>query len=208
LNLDIIIPGSTIWIPERVQASYSTVALLHDDKHKIIIDPSHEGAIRFIEEEFIKRNLKPDDITEILLTHFHLDHAVNSKFFKKAKIYIHEKYKNKPYSKFGIFFGQAYQDMYDDIKNRDYLIKDSDILFDIIEVIHTPFHSSEHCSFFIKTENMGNVFFPGDICMTRIELFDVLRGLRNDKVAEIIKNYYGKSDYIVFTHDSPFEIEK
>jgi glyoxylase-like metal-dependent hydrolase (beta-lactamase superfamily II) len=208
LKLDIILPGSTIWVPERVQGSYSTVALLYNEDHKILIEPSHEGSMRFLEEQFNERNLKPEDITEILLTHFHLDHAANSKFFKNAKVYVHEKYRIKPYSKFGIFSGQAYQAMYNDVSKRDVLIKDGDKLFDCINVIHTPYHSSEHCSFYVETENMGNVFFPGDICMTRIELYDVLRGLRTDKVAEIVKEYYDKSDYIIFTHDSPYKKEK
>lgn len=208
MKLDVILPGSTIWIPERVQASYSTVAMLYDDKHKILVDPSHEGSMRFLEEEFEKRQLHPEDITEVLLTHFHLDHAVNSKFFKNASVYVHEKYRNKPYSKFGMFSGQAYQGMFNNVRDRDVLIKDGEKLFDSIDVIHTPYHSSEHCSFFVETENWGKVFFPGDICMTRIELFDVLRGLRTDKVANIVKEYYDKSDYIIFTHDSPYKIEK
>jgi|Wag4MinimDraft_11_1082651.scaffolds.fasta_scaffold00562_3 glyoxylase-like metal-dependent hydrolase (beta-lactamase superfamily II) len=208
LKLDVILPGSTIWIPERVQGSYSTVAMLYDESHKILIDPSHEGSMRFLEEQFNERNLKPEEITEVLLTHFHLDHAANSKFFKNASVYVHEKYRNKPYSNFGIFSGQAYQEMYDQVSKRDILIKDGDRLFDCIDVIYTPYHSSEHCSFFVETDNMGKVFFPGDICMTRIELYDVLRGLRTDKVAEIVKEYYDKSDYIIFTHDSPYRIDK
>ena len=206
MQLDIILNGSVIWIPERVQGSYSTVSLLTFNDRKILVDPSIIQSLRFIEEKFVDMKLNPEEITDILLTHFHLDHAYNSIFFKNADIYVHENYDNKNFSNFGILMGQAYQKMYEETKDRIKKIKDNEILFEKIKVIYTPYHSRDHVSYFVDTDNYGKVFFPGDICMTRIEFFDMQRKLRNDSSSEIMRKYAEMSDYIIFTHDSPFKI--
>ncbi|MDN5343540.1 MULTISPECIES: MBL fold metallo-hydrolase [Oceanotoga] len=205
--LKVLIPGGTLWIPERIQGSYATICLLEHKNKKIIMEPGYEPSLRFLEEKFQELNLKSDDITDILLSHAHLDHAKNSIYFKNAIVNVHKLYDNKNFNKFGDFSSQSYINMIEDIKKREKKFDNGDILFESIEVVHTPFHSKEHCSFYIKTENMGKVFFPGDICMTRIELYDIMRGLRTDEVANIVKKYYDISDWIVFTHDAPYSIK-
>lgn len=207
MKLTLLIPGSMLWIPERIQASYCSISLIEYENKKIIIEPSFIPAMRFLEEKFHELNLLPEDITDIFLTHFHLDHAYNSIFFKNAKIHVYNNFDHKDFAKFGPFNGKAYNYIYNEIKNRVVKFKDKDILFNKIKIIHTPYHSRDHVSFFIETKNYGNVFFPGDICMTRIDYFDMIRDLRNDNAALILNKYSKLSDWIFFTHDSPYKIK-
>lgn len=205
MNFRVILDGGLLTITGRVHGTFSSVFLLENKERKILIDPSHIHVIQDIEENL---DIPPEEITDIVLTHVHLDHAYNSIFFPNATIRIHENYKDKNYRKFGPLIGQAYQQMIDSWKDRVETFKDGEELFDSIKIIYTPYHSKEHVSLFIKSENMGNLFLPGDICMTKIDFYDIMRNLRTDKVAEIVKEWSKKSDYVIFTHDTPYKIKK
>lgn len=206
MKVKTLISGGTSWISSRAQSSFSSIFLLETDESKILMEPGYINSLLFLEEKFDEMLLKPEDITDLLISHVHLDHAFNSLFFKNAKIHVFEDFDKKDYSKFGSLMGQAYSMMVQSWKGRTEKYRDGDILFENIRVIHTPYHSKDHASFFIETENMGNIFFPGDICMTRIEYYDIIRNLRNDKVSEIVKKWTENADYIFFTHDEPYRL--
>lgn len=206
MKIDILVNGGNVWIPGSVQASFSTIALLEFENKKVLLEPGYLPSIMFLEEEMKKRRLKPEDITDLIISHVHLDHGYNSLFFKKSLIHVHENYSKKDYKKFGIIMGQAYDQMVKSWEGRVKTFKDGDLILGKIKVLYTPYHSKDHVSFIFDTENMGKVFFPGDICMNRIELYDIIRGLRTDKVAEIIKENISNVDWILFTHDKPYKV--
>lgn len=206
MKMDILLEGGIISVPGRAKATFSTIVLLEDGDRKILIEPGDYVTHSILEEELKKRNLKTEDITDIVLTHFHLDHAYNSIFFKNATVHLHENFLKKNYEEFGMIVGKQYK-MIIDSWNAFQTIKDGDILFDKINVYHTPWHSKEHCSFVVDTENMGKVFFAGDIVMTRVEFYDIMRMLRDDDCARFVKEMVNKCDYLVLTHDSGVILE-
>lgn len=206
MTLDILLEGGIISVPEKAKATFSTITLLYDKDRKILIEPGDYVSHSILEEELKKRNLTPEDITDIVLTHFHLDHAYNSIFFKNATIHIHENFLKKNYEKFGIIIGKQYKMIIDSWKEVK-TFKDNDVLLDKIKVYHTPWHAKEHCSFVVETENYGKVFYAGDITMTRVEFYDIMRMLRNDDCARFVREMVNKCDYLVLTHDKGVYLE-
>ncbi|ABS60172.1 MBL fold metallo-hydrolase [Fervidobacterium nodosum] len=204
MQFELLNIGGSIRVPKSVEIAYSTACLLKNENRLILIDPGDYTSFHTLEEALENRNIKLEDITDILLTHLHLDHAYATKIFPNATIYIHPAYKNKPYDKFGLIKSKLYREIMDSWK-KVIEINAGDILFDKIRVFHTPWHSKEHCSFLIDTENMGRVFYTGDIVMNRVEFYDIIRLLRNDDCSRFVNKIRKKCDYIVFTHDEPVE---
>ena len=204
MRLEILVEGGTVQVPGSLSAPFSTVALLRDGERNILVDPGSLVVIGVLEEKFERLGLEPEDITDIILTHFHLDHAYNSVHFENATVHLHSNYAVKDYSKFGTFTGREYMRILNSWR-RVHTIEDGDLLFDKIRIYHTPWHAREHVSLLVETENFGKVFFPGDICYTRLDYYEIVKGYRKDDVAEFVKNVSSESDLIVFTHDSPLK---
>lgn len=200
MQIDILNIGGSIRVPKSVEIAYSTCCLLRHKDRIILIDPGDYASFHTLETEFENRNIALEDVTDILLTHLHLDHAYATKIFPNATIYIHPAYKNKPYNKFGIIKSKLYMEILLSWK-RINEINAGDVLFDHIRVFHTPWHAKEHCSFLLETENMGKVLYTGDIVMNRVEFYDIIRWLRKDDCSRFVNKIGRECDYIVFTHD-------
>ncbi|MFN3691992.1 MAG: MBL fold metallo-hydrolase [Fervidobacterium sp.] len=198
--VEILNYGGSMRVPKSVDVAYSTTCLLREKDHLILVDPGDYVSFHFLEEELDKRSIKPEDITDIILTHLHLDHAYATKIFTNATIYIHPAYKNKPYDKFGTIKSKLYYEIINAWKNV-IEINAGDKLFEHITVFHTPWHAKEHCSFLIESENMGRVLYTGDIVMNKVDFYDIIRWLRKDDCAKFINKIAPKCEYIVFTHD-------
>ncbi|MGB9615051.1 MAG: MBL fold metallo-hydrolase [Fervidobacterium sp.] len=200
MRIDILNLGGSIRIPTSVEVAYSTACLLKDNGRLILIDPGDYLSLNALERSFEERGIALEDVTDILLTHLHLDHAYATRMFPNATIYIHSAYKNKPYDKFGLIKSKLYKEILSSWKDV-VEIKAGDVLFDKIKVFHTPWHAKEHSSFLIETENMGNVLYTGDIVMNRVEFYDIIRWLRKDDCARFVNKIGAMCDYIIFTHD-------
>ncbi|SHH33187.1 MBL fold metallo-hydrolase [Thermosipho atlanticus] len=207
MKLRILVEGGIISVPDRVKAPFSTITLLESSNRKILLEPGDYSTHSILEQNLKELGIAVDDITDIILTHFHLDHAYNSIFFPNATIYIHRNYLNKNYESFGMIVGKQYKfvkDSWKKVKTFD----DGDVLFDKIKVYYTPWHAREHSSFVVETENLGKVFFPGDIVMTRVEFYDIMRVLRDDDCARFVREIASSCDYLIFTHDSYISLKK
>ncbi len=206
MELEILVGGGLIGFPGKLRHPFSTVSLLTlDDGRKGLIDTGNTIQLEALDAEFERRNLDISSIEFIILTHVHLDHIINSIYFPNAEIYVHEAYASKNYSNFGKIVGIAYEKV---IKSWKVVktVKDGDRLFGKIEVIHTPYHAREHISLVLDTENMGRVGVLGDICYTKIAFYDILKGYRTDRVAEIVKGIANRCDWIILAHDEPIKI--
>lgn len=205
VKLEVLIAGGSIRVPPHVFAPYCTVALLSDDERKVLIEPGGFPSWEALERALNERNIRPDQITDLLISHMHMDHIFCSMFFKNATVHVHENYLKRNYESFGEMAGPLYTMVIKSWKTVN-LLKDKDILFGCVEVHHTPHHSSDHVSFVIQTENMGKVFMPGDICYSRVEYFEYTKGYKKDATAELIKRLSRDCDWVIFTHDSPMRI--
>ncbi|MCS7175334.1 MBL fold metallo-hydrolase [Pseudothermotoga sp.] len=205
MKFEVLITGGSIRVPPYVAAPYCTVALLSDEKRMVLIEPGSFPAWEALERSFKEKGLKAEDITDLVISHVHMDHIFCSIFFKNAVVHVHEKYIERNYSSFGPIAGLFYPMVLNSWKEV-HPIKDGDVLFDCVKVFHTPYHSSDHVSLLIQTENMGRVFMPGDICYSRIEYFEYMKGYKKDDVAKFLKTISKDCDWIVFTHDLPMKV--
>ncbi|MYZ49164.1 MBL fold metallo-hydrolase [Propylenella binzhouense] len=67
---------------------WSTVALLRGGSRTILVDVGAFGMRKTILERLARHGLKPEDITDVVLTHCHYDHSVNWVTFPAARIFI------------------------------------------------------------------------------------------------------------------------
>jgi glyoxylase-like metal-dependent hydrolase (beta-lactamase superfamily II) len=67
---------------------WSTIALLRSDRHTILIDVGAFGIRGPLERQLTAAGVRPDDITDVVLTHAHFDHSVNYVLFNRATVWI------------------------------------------------------------------------------------------------------------------------
>jgi len=67
---------------------WSTIALLRSDTRRILIDVGAFNIRKILEKQLTAHGLMADDITDVVLTHAHYDHAINFTLFPKATVWI------------------------------------------------------------------------------------------------------------------------
>ena len=67
---------------------WSTIALIRDGERAILVDTGSFNARHNIHAGLKRLGLAPADVTDVLLTHAHYDHALNWVLFPKARIHI------------------------------------------------------------------------------------------------------------------------
>jgi glyoxylase-like metal-dependent hydrolase (beta-lactamase superfamily II) len=67
---------------------WSTVVLLRGHGRIVVLDGGGYGLRRPLLEHLKKRGIAPGDVTDLLLSHSHHDHAVNWPMFRQARIWI------------------------------------------------------------------------------------------------------------------------
>ncbi len=82
-EIKILIEGYAKPIKNGFIAS-STTVLIREKGLNIIVDPGINK--RLLIEKLAKEKIKTDDIDYVILSHYHLDHALNASLFSKAKI--------------------------------------------------------------------------------------------------------------------------
>lgn len=82
MNLKILHEGGIISISNRVKASFATISILETEDRKILLEPGDYTTHSFLEQKLNEMEISLEMITDIVLTHFHLDHAYNSIFFQ------------------------------------------------------------------------------------------------------------------------------
>jgi len=202
LDLNLLFPGSIVYVPGMVDAPTSSCALLVENDKKILLDPGGFPSIKILEERLASLGLSPDTITDIMLTHFHLDHAFNSIFFPNATIHLHVNYKSRDYGSFGPIVGSMYLKIIDSWKRVD-TFSGGEKIMGAIDVLESPYHSRDHVSFFLETENHGKVFICGDVCTRQIHYHEMRKGMRSDAAAAFVTDYFERADTVIFSHDLP-----
>lgn len=201
MEFELLFPGSVFYVSGEIDAPTSSAVLLKDEDRIVIVDPGGFPSLKALENALGRTGVAPEEVTDVLLTHFHLDHAFNSMFFKNATVRLHKNYATRNYLAFGPVIGQMYSMVINSWNRVEPF--EGGMLWDLVEVIETPFHSREHVSFFVKTTNAGNVLIFGDLCDRQFRFFEMRKGMRNDDASKIAIELYNRADTIVFSHDLP-----
>lgn len=67
---------------------WSTIALLRGEGRIILVDVGAFGIRKELEKQLAAQGVRPDDVTDIVLTHAHYDHSVNYTLFPAATVWI------------------------------------------------------------------------------------------------------------------------
>ncbi len=67
---------------------WSTVSLIRGEGRVVLLDVGAFGIRRELSKQLQNRGVSPEDVTDVVLTHAHYDHAVNFTLFPKATVWI------------------------------------------------------------------------------------------------------------------------
>jgi N-acyl homoserine lactone hydrolase len=87
-RVDVIVqgyPGKTVC---HGGLGWSTIVLLRGHGHTALIDTGSFGQRQPIIDRLSAHGLTPSDVTDVLLTHTHWDHAINWVMFPKARVFV------------------------------------------------------------------------------------------------------------------------
>jgi glyoxylase-like metal-dependent hydrolase (beta-lactamase superfamily II) len=89
--LDILVPGFPGKATQHGGLGWSTIALLRGHGRIVVLDGGGFGQRRTLVEALARHGVAPGDVTDLLLSHSHHDHAVNWPLFRQARIAIGRK---------------------------------------------------------------------------------------------------------------------
>lgn len=156
--------------------------------------------------------LKPKDISKVIFSHFHIDHAGNANLFAEAaECYVSRA--EASYALLNIYqstdetthgFYQK-KDVTANFKKLNYIDKDTE-LFEGMEVFLVPGHTPGLMGLILHLEG-GTIIFPGDQINNKANYEGIPSGIVYDslsygtswkKVKELEKKYNAK---VIFSHD-------
>lgn len=181
------------------------------------IYPLYQTEGQRLENQLALCGCKPEDITKVVLSHMHLDHAGNLNLFPHADVYVPKEdfmyaqslvRLNKDPLTHG---GYIKADL--DVEVKQYHLVDGDFdLAEGIRLIQLPGHTPGLLGVVVHTEKDGTLIFPQD-CVYNSEiygppakpsglLYDSLAFLKSiEKVRQLQKRYNAQ---VFYAHDESF----
>ena len=87
-NLDVLTYGFAL-TSDQGAFGYSTNSLLTVGNNNILVDTGPSSRRTVLYRALESKNLTPDDIDIVILTHMHWDHCQNTDLFRNARILLH-----------------------------------------------------------------------------------------------------------------------
>lgn len=186
----VLIPGYAIVNTDGTWKASSTTTLVETERGKVIVDP---GCNR----KKLLQVVNPSEVDFVFLTHHHLDHAMNTALFPRAKVVDA-----------------------DSAQDQDLgWVPAEDIFGTGTKIIKTPGHEPFHASLVVDTNNKGKICVAGDVfwwaqneqpAMSNEQLIQ-----RNDEFAfsmedlkESRKKVLEMADWVIPGHGKMFKVEK
>lgn len=87
-SIDVLIQGYPGKAVCHGGLGWSTVTLLRGEGRVILVDVGAFGVRRELRSQLASRGVHPSDVTDVILTHAHYDHALNFVLFPQARVWI------------------------------------------------------------------------------------------------------------------------
>jgi glyoxylase-like metal-dependent hydrolase (beta-lactamase superfamily II) len=87
-DLEVLVNGYPGKVVPHGGLGWSTVVLLRGHGRIVVLDGGGYGLRRPLAEQLKQRGIAPGDVTDLLISHSHHDHAVNWPMFRQARIAI------------------------------------------------------------------------------------------------------------------------
>jgi N-acyl homoserine lactone hydrolase len=169
-EVDIIVtgfPGKSLC---HGSLGFSTIALIRCGERIALLDVGSFGQRALLQDALTERGLTPDDVTDVLLTHSHYDHAINWVMFPRARIVIGGE--ELDWSLTAPWGKTVVPELYmRELATSKALhrVADSDEVFPGIHAHATPGHTPGSLVFVLSTHDC-DLIFTGDACKNRAEL--------------------------------------
>ncbi len=181
------------------------------------IYPLYQAKEERLENQLALCGITPKDISKVVVSHLHLDHAGNLHLFEHADIYVPKadfihaqtqvRLNPNPATHGGYIKGDL-----DVIAKQYHLVEDDFELLEGIEIINLPGHTPGLLGLVIHLKNEGTFILPQDCVYTQTIygppakasglLYDSLSYFKSiKKVREIEKKYNAN---VIFAHDYDF----
>ena len=180
-RIDIIVhgfPGKSVC---HGPLGFSTIALIRCKDRAALVDVGGFGQRLLLLDRLGKLGLKPGDITDVLLTHSHYDHAINWLTFNNATIFIgREEMKWAQEQPWGeTYVPELYvRELQRSPRLRE--VEDGDEIFAGMTAHATPGHTPGSLVFVLHAGER-DVVFTGDACKNRAELVSRSADMTYDK---------------------------
>lgn len=163
-----------------------------------------------LNNQLAKINIKPEQISKIILTHLHADHTDGLKFFPTTEIIVNELEHKHPYANLPTTYPKWFKptlinyskDRVEYFENAYPITKTEEL-----RLVPTPGHTYHHSSVLFKTDN-EHILFAGDTSYLQQQLLDnTFAGSNIDykkthKIYDTIKQYASKYPMIYLpSHD-------
>ena len=139
----------------------ATNALLTVGDETIVVDTGPSSRRSWLYDALASKNLAPEDIDVVILTHMHWDHCQNTDMFRNARILVHpaelDYARNPNRADFNV--AQYMADMVDKMKVE--LVSEGDRVVEGISIVETPGHTIGHISVAVNAGG-ENVLIAGD----------------------------------------------
>jgi N-acyl homoserine lactone hydrolase len=169
-DVDIVVtgfPGKSVC---HGYLGWSSMVLLHGKDRIVAVDTGNMSMRGMLSERLRERGLAGKDVTDVLLTHSHHDHAINWTMFSKAQIVIGDVELDwavkQPWGE------TAVPELYArELNNWPTVLraKDGDEVLPGITTYHAPGHTPG-CMIYVLRGEKHDVIFTGDAAKNRAEL--------------------------------------
>ncbi|HVY42456.1 MAG TPA: MBL fold metallo-hydrolase [Hyphomicrobiaceae bacterium] len=160
---------------------WSTIALLRGHERVALVDVGSFSQRSLIISQLAARGLTPADVTDVLLTHSHWDHAINWVMFPKARIAIGTK--ELAWSVKEPWGTTPVPELYVrelDRSKQTVLVKAGDEVLPGITAHDAPGHTPGHLMFVLNGRDR-DVIFTGDSAKNRAEILSLTADMSYDQ---------------------------
>ncbi len=162
-----------------------TVGLVRDGSHVVVVDPGMVPDRSRILDPMAELEVRPDQVTEVVISHHHPDHTVNVALF--PPVALHD------------FWAIYERDQWTDRPAEGYVISDH------IRLLETPGHTRQDITTLVNTAD-------GVVAFTHLWWWE---GMKGDPLAEDLETLFAQrerviavADLIVPGHGAPFQVER
>jgi len=109
----------------------STVTLIRDGDRNIVVDPGMVASRGLILDPLLRLGVRPEEVTDVVLSHHHPDHTMNVALFEHALVHDH--------------WATYSNDIWNDHPEGDFTVSDS------VRMMRTPGHTEEDVTTLVET---------------------------------------------------------
>jgi glyoxylase-like metal-dependent hydrolase (beta-lactamase superfamily II) len=129
-RVDVVLPGS---LTSTGGGVVSSCTLIRDGDRVIVVDPGMAAGARAILDPLAALGVRPEHVTDVILSHHHPDHTMNAGQFPNAAVHDH----------WAIYRGTAWEDSECDGR----------VLTASVQLARTPGHTAEDLAVLAGTAN-------------------------------------------------------